>query len=116
MCPSRRHPKSNSGLSYVLIALFLAGCSGGTTQPTVVVGGSSGGVLACDETVVGQDAYESATNLARCEHPDMLVHPRAWILRRMPSPPDVARFALEHDGSAQCSYDVARDGKTKRVP
>ncbi len=98
-----------------MIALFLAGCSAAATQPTVVVGGG-GGVLACDETVVAQDPYESAMNLARCEHPDMLVHPRAWVLRRIPSPPSVSRFALERDGAQQCSYDVAQDGKTKRVP
>jgi hypothetical protein len=98
-----------------LIGLIFAACSGhGATQPTVVVRASASS-LACDDSVVAQDAYDSVMNRARCDHPDMLVHPAAWALRRVPSRIEVKRFALEHDGRVDSTYDVAHDGRARRV-
>ena len=65
----------------------------------------------------GQDPYEGALARARCEHPDMLVHPRAWLVRRVPSPPMVARFALDRAEThvTECVYEVDRAGRVRRV-
>jgi hypothetical protein len=118
MGSARRHPKSHSVLSYGVIVLFLAGCSGraGGTQPPVVIQESA---ARCDRTpaVPGRDPYESALARARCEHPDMLVHPRAYVLRRVASPPNVARFALEQpaSGTRECCYEVTAEGAVWRV-
>ena len=117
ICARRSHPKSHSGLSYAVIAVFSASfaCGApGPTQPTVVVHAS---LAACDEIPPGQDPYEGALARARCEHPDMLVHPRAWLVRRVPSPPMVARFALDRAEThvTECVYEVDRAGRVRRV-
>ena len=74
-------------------------------------------LAACDEIPPGQDPYEGALARARCEHPDMLVHPRAWLVRRVPSPPMVARFALDRAEThvTECVYEVDRAGRVRRV-
>jgi hypothetical protein len=88
--------------------LFLAGCSGGAAprQDTIVIGSDQ---LTCDDATSTQDAYESALARARCEHPDMLVHPQAYVIRRVPSGPNVPRFAIEetHTGKSFCCYEVS---------
>jgi len=77
---------------------------------------SGGGAGACDETVGAEDAEGRALIRARCDHPDMLVHPNAWLLRRVAAPLNVVRFELVHDGVVDCAYDVARDGRARRAP
>ncbi len=116
MCPSRRHRKSNSGLSDALIGLVFAACSGhATTAATVTVGGGGAGSGGCDETIAAQDPYDNAMNRARCDHADMLVHPQTWTLERVASPLNVVRFELRRDGKLDCTYDVMRDGRVERV-
>ncbi len=115
ICSRRRHPKSHSALSYALVAFFLAGlvgCGATRTQPTVVVRSAD----ACGEARPLGDAYEAALARARCEHPDMLVHPHAYTLRRVPSAPNVKRFALERAAAALCAYEVDAAGAVRGVP
>lgn len=69
----------------------MAACSPHATQPTVVLRPAD----ACSGAIAPQDPYEAALARARCEHPEMLVHPRRYLVRRVPSGADVARFALE---------------------
>lgn len=119
MGSSRRHPKSHSALSYGVIVLFLAACSGHATdtQPPVVIHERT---AECEATppAPGGDPYESVLARARCDHPDMLVHPRWYLVRRVPSRPSVARFTLDQTnaGTTECCYEVAGTGPARRVP
>lgn len=72
---------------------------------------------ACSATLATRDPYEAALARARCEHPDMLVHPRRYLVRRVPSGPDVARFALDDTEShvTLASYEVDRAGAVRRA-
>lgn len=88
------------------------GCGATPTQPTVVVRSTD----TCGETTLLRDAYEAALARARCEHPDMLVHPHAYALRRVPSAPNVKRFSLERATAALCAYEVDAAGAVRRLP
>jgi hypothetical protein len=94
----------------------LAGCgaTAARTQPPVVIHATTAG---CAETMPGQDPYEAALAAARCEHPDMLVHPRLWVVRRVPSGPNVARFTLVQTraNTAECCYEVDASGDVRHV-
>jgi len=91
----------------------LACSSPGPTQSTVVVRPGD----ACGEaTIAGQDPFETALARARCEHPDMLVHPGDWVLQRVASPPNVRRFALTRSGAVDCVYQVDMAGRVRRAP
>ena len=47
----------------------------------------------------------------------MLVHPRAWVVHRVPSPPNVRRYVLERADThaLECAYDVDAGG-VRRAP
>ncbi len=79
-------------LAFVL--LLGTACSAGRTQPPVVVSGLSGGGGTCDDVVPGKDPFDAAMAKARCEHPDMLVHPRCYALERVAAPGDAHLYAL----------------------
>jgi hypothetical protein len=109
-------------LFFVLLA---TACSAGSTQPPVVVSGLSGGT--CDEVIPAADPYDAAMAQARCEHPDMLVHPRCYVLVRVPAPGDAHLYALEMSTPVDrcdlggtttariASYCVGKDGKATLV-
>jgi len=112
----------------VLIGLLLWGCSSGhTTQPPVVVGGLSGSGGTCDDVVPSADPFDRALARARCEHPDMLVHPRCYKLERVPAPGQAHVFALSMSTPVErcdlggttsariASYCVQKDGKASLV-
>jgi hypothetical protein len=90
----------------------LACSSVAPTQATVVVRPGD----ACNETTPFQDPYDAVLARARCEHPDMLVHPLDWIVRRAPSPPGVRRFALEHQHQVERAYEVDATGAVRHAP
>jgi len=100
----------------------LAGCSrcsghaGGTQPPVVIHEGAA--ECASVPAAPARDPYDAALARARCEHPDMLVHPRGWILRRVPSPPAVVRFALDQTlpRTTECCYEVDGSGAVRRAP
>jgi hypothetical protein len=83
----------------------------------VVIGASAGGST-CDDMMPAQDPYEAVLARARCEHPDMLVHADWYVVRRVPSPPNVTRFALDqpHTGQALCCYEVDGRGLVRLKP
>lgn len=92
----------------------MAGCGARPTQPTIVVGPGD----ACTETVSGQSRDDAVLARARCEHPDMLIHPRRYLLRRIPSPPTTARYALDdidsHQVQAEYEFTAAGEVHTLR--
>ena len=109
------------------LALLGTACCAGPTQPTVVVSGLSGGGGTCDDVVPGKDPFDAAMAKARCEHPDMLVHPRCYVLQRVAAPGDAHLYALDLSTPVDrcdlggttstriASYCVGKDGKAMLV-
>jgi hypothetical protein len=100
------------------IVVLVVACGATETQPTVTIATGSGGAT-CDEGAAIQDPYEAALARARCDHPDMLVHPDRYVLKRVPSPLSVTRFQL--DGLAIpmrsfCCYEVDHAGAVATRP
>lgn len=64
----------------------------------------------CTDVPTAQDPYEAVLERARCEHPDMLVHPEWYVVRPIAAPPNVARFAVEdvHARTVIGRYDVLK--------
>jgi hypothetical protein len=105
-----RNLKSHSLLSDVVLGLLSVGivaCSGPATQPTVSLQTRG---MTCDEPISSQDPYEAVLARARCDEPDMLVHSTSYVVRRVPSTPNVARFTVDHASKSLCCYEVDRQG------
>ncbi len=114
-----------------LLAWVWIGCSScsspGQTQPPVVVGGLSGAAGTCDDVLPSADSFDRALARARCEHPDMLVHPRCYRLERVPAPGQAHLYALSIDTPVErcdlggttsariASSCVRKDGSTSLV-
>ena len=110
----------------VFFLIGFAGCSGSAqTQPPVVVTGMTGGT--CDDNLPGNDPFDRAMARARCDHPDMLVHPRCYTLARAPAAGQARVYALtlstpvdrcDTGGTTNAqiaSYCVRKDGTTSLV-
>ncbi len=112
----------------LLVLIVCAGCSGtAQTQPPVVVTGMSGSVGTCEDGQPGADPFDRAMARARCDHPDMLVHPRCYTLARAPARGQARLFALTVSTPVErcdvggttstqiASYCVRKDGTTSLV-
>jgi hypothetical protein len=96
-----------------LLCACFAGCGGNarTTSAHVVIPGAP----ACYDEIPDQDPYEAVMVRARCEHPDMLVHPMAYVIRRVPAPADVARYVIDRDGRRVGCWEL-RGGMVATCP